>query len=123
MKLLSNRLVFSLFCVIFLSIFNSNAQSENQKINEIIEQKKAFNKTTKNSVVYKIQLYNGNESEAYKIKSDFQKLFPEQKVIVVYKTPEWKTQIVYFKTRLEADRALIKIKEHFSGAIVLKDKI
>ncbi len=123
MNLISNRIIISLFCLAFLNIFNLKAQSENQKIDKIIEQKKTFNKTTKNSVVYKIQLYNGNESEAYKIKSNFHSLFPEYKTIVLYKSPEWKTQVVYFKTRLEADRALLKIKEHFFGAIVLKDNV
>ncbi len=40
-----------------------------------------------------------------------------------YKLPEWKVQVGYFHTRLEADIALNKIKKKFEGAIVLEDKI
>jgi len=41
----------------------------------------------------------------------------------MYKSPEWKTQVGNFTTRLEADRILNIISEKFTGAIVLEDKI
>ncbi|NLP57472.1 SPOR domain-containing protein [Lutibacter sp. B1] len=123
MNVLSKRILFFSFFTIFLGITTSFSQSENKKINQLIEQKREFNKTNKNSIVYKIQLYNGNESQAYKIKYNFNVSFPEYNVKIIYKAPEWKTQVGNFKTRLEADRALLKIKEKFSSAIVLEDKI
>jgi len=123
MKILSKKLLLSVFIIIFLSIANSYSQSESDKIDQLIEQKRNFNKKNKNSHVFKIQLYNGYENEAYKIMANFRLEFPEYKVEIKYKQPEWKTQVVYFKTRLEADRALNKIKEKFSGAIILEDKI
>jgi len=89
----------------------------------LIEQKRAYNKDNKSSVVYKIQLYNGNEEEAYKIRRNFNTSYPEYKTTIMYKPPEWKTQVGDFKTRLEADRALNIIKKKYSGAIVLVDKI
>ena len=36
-----------------------------------------------------------------------------------YELPEWKVKVGRFNTKLEADRALNKIKEKFSGAIVI----
>jgi hypothetical protein len=123
MNILSKRIVLVLFFAFFLSNSKSFAQSENEKINTLIEQKRAFNKENKSSVVYKIQLYNGNEEEAYKIRRNFNTSYPEYKTTIMYKPPEWKTQVGDFKTRLEADRALNIIKKKFSGAIVLVDKI
>ncbi|SDX78789.1 Sporulation related domain-containing protein [Lutibacter oricola] len=123
MKILSNRLIVVLFCVTFLSISNLCAQSDKAKIDQLIKQKKEYNKKNKNSVIYKIQLYNGNESKAYSVKAKFESLFPTYKTDIIYKAPDWKTQVVHFKTKLEADRALLKIKEKFASAIVLKDKI
>ncbi|AMC11659.1 hypothetical protein Lupro_10445 [Lutibacter profundi] len=111
------------FMTFFLNITNSYAQGESQNINNLIKQKKEFNKKNKNSIVYKIQLYNGNETQAYKIKRNFSNSFPEYKVKIIYKSPEWKTQVGNFTTRLEADRVLLVIKENYSGAIVLEDKI
>ncbi len=88
-----------------------------------MNKKKSFNKNNKNSIVYKIQLYNGDEDEAYKMQRDFEAIFPEYLVKVVYNKPEFKTQVGQFKTRLEADKVLIIIKEKYNGAIVLEDKI
>ena len=82
------------------------------------------NKKNKSSIVYKIQLYNGYETEAYKIKRNFEASFPEYKTFIdASKQPDWKTQVGNFNTRIEADRVLIIIKDKFSGAIVLEDKI
>ncbi|SNR54805.1 hypothetical protein SAMN06265371_10550 [Lutibacter agarilyticus] len=113
----------SLFIILFIGIANARSQSENEKINNLIDQKISYNKKNKNSTVFKIQLYNGNETEAYKIKEDFNTSFPDYHAEVVYDKPEWKTQVNKFKTRLDADRVAIIIKEEFTAAIVLEDKI
>jgi len=117
------RIYFTTFLLLLLSSENLYSQSENEKISNLIEQKRAFNKKNKSSIVYKIQLYNGNETEAYEIKLNFNTSFPEYKTKIIYKSPEWKTQVGNFTTRLEADRVLNIIKEKFAGAIVLEDKI
>ncbi|MFD0760604.1 SPOR domain-containing protein [Lutibacter aestuarii] len=123
MNILSKRLLFTCVLALFLSVINMYSQSENEKITQLIEQKKAFNKENKSSIVYKIQLYNGIEAEAYKIKRNFEAIYPEYSTNILYKAPEWKTQVGSFNTRLEADRILNIIKENFSGAIVLEDKV
>ena len=123
MKKNCKRIIYSLILGFFL--FNSDlyAQNESAQIDSLIVNKRAYNKVTKNSVVYKIQLYNGNETDAYKTKQHFEKIFSEYDVKILYKSPEWKTQVGDFKTRLEADRVLLTIKQKFAGAIVLQDKI
>lgn len=123
MNKLSIKIILPLFFAIFLSISNSFSQSENEKINTLIAQKKAFNKINKNINVFKIQVYNGNETQAYAIKRNFEADFPEYNAKVKYDNPEFKTQFGNFKTRLEADRALNAIKEKYAGAIVLEEKI
>ena len=113
-----------LFAAFLFSINYSYSQIENKKIDSLIQQKRIFNQQNKNSTVYKIQLYYGNETEAYKIKQNFETLFPEYKTIIdASKQPDWKTQVGNFNTRLEADRVLNIIKVKFFGAIVLEDKI
>ena len=123
MKYLSKSLLFTAFFTILMSKAVCYSQSEHEKITTLMEQKKSFNKNNKNSIVYKIQLYNGDEDEAYKMQRDFESNFPEYLVKVVYNKPEFKTQVGQFKTRLEADRILLIIKKEYSGAIVLEDKI
>jgi len=123
MNKLSIRAIIPLFFVAFLSITNSYSQNENDKINTLIAQKKAFNKTNKNIIVFKIQIYNGNETQAYAIKRSFEADFPEYRTKIKYDNPEFKIRFGNFRTRLEADRALNIIKEKYAGAIVLEDKI
>ncbi len=119
----SKKIFFTTFLALILGIGNIYSQSESEKINTVIEQKRDFNKKNKNSIVYKIQLFNGNETEAYKIKLNFDVAYPEYTTKIIYKTPEWKTQVGNFRTRLEADKVLNIIKRKFNGAIVLEDRI
>jgi hypothetical protein len=123
MNKLSVKAIIFVFFATFLSINNSFAQSENEKINTLIEQKKAFNKTNKNIMVFKIQLYNGNETQAYAVKRNFEADFPEYRAKVKYDNPEFKTHAGNFRTRLEADRALNAVKLKYAGAIILEEKI
>ena len=123
MNKLSVKAIIFVFFVTFLSINSSFGQSENEKINTLIEQKKNFNKTNKNIMVFKIQLYNGDETQAYAVKRNFEADFPEYRTKIIYKTPEWKTHAGNFRTRLEADRALNTIKIKYARAIVLEEKI
>jgi len=123
MNNLSKKILLTALFTLFISIVHSYAQTEAEKISALIEQKREYNKNNKISVVYKIQLYNGNEQEAYKIKQNFQQIYPEYPTEIIYNAPEWKTQVGSYKTRLDADKVLLIIKEKFAGAIVLEDKI
>jgi len=115
-------LILSLF-ISLTSYTQLYSQTEQDKISSLVDQKRNFNKNNKTSTVYKIQLFNGVEKDAYAKKYKFQSTFPEYKVQIIYVAPEWKTQVGNFNTRLEADRALNIIQQKFIGAFVLEDKI
>lgn len=123
MKTLFKSIIFTFFVTLILSPAKVFGQNDAQKINNIIEKKREFNKKNKNSIVYKIQLYNGNETTAVEIKENFESDYAQFKVQLTYDQPEWKTQVVGFKTRLDADRALLVIREKYPTAIVLEEKI
>lgn len=99
------------------SIFAQELKADNLIIEEFIEKKKEFNKEF--GYGYRIQLYNGFEVEAKKVKEKFKIDFPDIKTYVVYSQPEWKIQVGTYKTKLEADRALLEIKKDFLSAIVV----
>lgn len=122
MKFLTKKTFLITFLIIFTSTCSLLAQSEQEKISNLISKKSEFNRKNKVSPIYRIQLYNGNESEAYKLRSNFQNSFPEYKAQISYKAPEWKVQVGEFKSRLEADKAMLVISEKYKG-IVLKDLI
>jgi hypothetical protein len=93
------------------------------RIDEVIEQKKKYNKSLKTIKGYRIQLFYGNEKESYKIRDEFKKLFPEISTIIIFSSPQWKVQVGNFKTRLEADRTLVDIKIKYPAAIILATEI
>jgi len=95
----------------------------NSKIDRVITEKKAYNKSLKTTDGYKIQLYFGNEKKAYEAKDEFSSLFPDIPVKIIFSSPDWKVQAGNYPDRLDADRALIDIKIDFPGAIVLETDI
>ena len=94
-----------------------DAKTDTQLIEEFIAKKKDFNKEFGHG--FRIQLYNGFEVEAKKTRAKFRIEFPEIRTYLVYRQPEWKIQVGTYKTKLEADRALLEIKKEFGSAIVV----
>lgn len=97
--------------------YSQGNTTQNDTLKKFIQKKKAYNK--KFGYGYRIQLYNGFETEAKKTRAKFRIKFPDVKTYVIYKSPEWKIQVGNYKTKLEADRAILAFKDQFYGAIVI----
>ena len=118
MKKLS--LYFMLFgCAVFTSqtAVSQSKKTDGELIENLIAKKKEFNKEF--SYGHRIQLYNGFEDEARAIQKKFKIDFPEIKTYISYKQPEWKIQVGFYKTKLEAERALLGFKRKYESAIVI----
>lgn len=120
MKYISNNIVFSVLALSFLGLSSLNAQNDNSKIEQLIEKKRTYNQTAVKPKGYIIQLYNGNESKAYAVKSRFDGMYPAYTSKIKVDLPDWKVQIINFKTRLTADRALNIFRKEFVGANIPK---
>ena len=53
MKTISKSVILVFFAVFVFGVSNMFGQEESQKINDLIEKKRTFNKTHKNSLVFK----------------------------------------------------------------------
>jgi hypothetical protein len=115
---------FALFLV--LGVVNMEAQqgqvivNQDRQIDALLKIKEEMNRTESN---FKIQIYNGNRSDAEKARSEFIEAFDDLPTSMHYETPNYKIWIGSFKTRLEADRALVRVKEKFSSAFIFTPKI
>jgi len=69
---------------------------------------------------FKIQIYSGSRSAAEAAKSNFIESYPQYPSSLEYETPNYKVWVGNFRSRLEADRAWIKIKRKFTNAFILK---
>jgi len=92
-------------------------------IDEMVAQKKDYNKTVETLEGYKIQIYYGSEKKCYEVKDEFSSLFPDIATSIIFSTPQWKLQIGNYRTRLEADHAMVNIKKEYPAAIVLASEI
>ena len=108
---------FLLFFVGSLEIYAQNQDNDNKQIKELIAKKRAYN--GRYGFGFRIQLYNGNEKRAKNIRTRFRSLFPEVSTKLKYDAPEWKIQVGNYKTRLEADKAVMTFSKKFSGIIVI----
>ena len=69
---------------------------------------------------YKIQLFYGQITEANKVQDEYKSKYAQWEPKIVYESPNYKVWVGNFRNRLEADRALLKIKENFPSAFVMK---
>lgn len=81
-----------------------------------------FKKDVRTVNLFKIQVYSGDRSGAEAARSDFQSAFAEWPVQMVYEEPNTKIQVGEFSNRLEADKALLKIKSRYTNAFIFEPK-
>ena len=114
------KLTMCIFLVVVLTTnftYSQSKKSYNTLIKELISKKKSFNKEF--GYGFRIQLYNGIETVAIKTLRKFKYDFPDIETHLEYRQPEWKTQVGFYKTKLEADRALLNFKRKYQSAIVI----
>lgn len=118
-------LTFSALCLIFTAT-NTYAQEGHVSINQdehiakLLELKKSMNDEDVDR--YKIQIYNGNRQDAYAAQKKFSSVFSDWNPSIHFEQPNFKIWVGNFRTRLEADRALKRIKKEFSSAFIFKPK-
>jgi len=96
--------------------------NQDQEINRLLELKKEINSNEDSSDRYKIQIHSGRRVSAEKSKSDFRNSYGKWTSKLVYETPNYKVWVGSFRSRLEADRALLEVKRKFPNAFIFKPK-
>ncbi|MAP81869.1 MAG: translation initiation factor IF-2 [Aequorivita sp.] len=89
-------------------------------ITQLLALKKDLEKENKLSDGYTIQLYYGELDKANRILNNYRSKFGDWPASIEYETPNYKVWAGNFSSRLEAERALIAIKNNFSSAFILK---
>ena len=70
----------------------------------------------------KIQIFSGSRRNAEAKLMQFNLDFPEISTVMVYETPNYKIWSGDFRTQLEADRALIKVRKIYKEAFSFRPK-
>lgn len=92
---------------------------QDKEIDRLLEFKRDAQATVD---AFVIQVYNGSRGGAQTIKSDISNLFPDWSNSIEYESPNYKIWLGNFRTRLEADRALMTVRKTYPDALVLRPK-
>lgn len=128
MKLLTDTFKITLVFSLALLATNSYAQQGGVTINQdedlvkLLALKKDINLNDNDSDRYKIQIYSGNRQDAEKAKSKIRLKMPELLTTLEFETPNYKVWVGNYRSRLEADRSLVKVQKEFQNAFVFKPK-
>ena len=90
---------------------------QDPKINQLLDVYKSANS---NRDYYTIQIGFGSYSEAEKLEQDVNIDFPQWRSKIVFDSPTYRVRIGKFKTKLEAERNYIDVREKYPQSIILK---
>ena len=125
MKNTNYKYWFLTLAIIVFSATFLNAQdgtvtvNQSEEVAALLDLKKDVNKKAKN---YKIQIYSGSRSGAENAQSKFNQSFYGWSISMEYETPNYKIWVGNYATRLEADKALVRVKKTFPNAFIFKPK-
>lgn len=126
MRILSIRKFgFCFFLLIFsfsyiLAQSQNNGLTQDPKFEQLLNEKRKINTSLSVNDLYKIQIYNGGSETAKKTLNEFRQEFKDLDATIVFNTPNYKVWVGNFRTRIEAERNLVDIKDRFKNVLLIK---
>ncbi len=111
-------LLFLAFTQVSFSQEGTVTVEQDSDIDKLLEYKKDI----KTVNLYKIQIYSGTRSGAENSKRNFLNTYSEWPVSMEFDSPNTKIWVGNFRSRLEADKALLKIKRKYANAFIFEPK-
>ena len=94
-----------------------------ERIEKLLEIKKANASNNPGIPGYRIQLFYGPRSEALEYQAEFLKLYLEIDCYLVYDAPYFKVRIGDFRDKYAARRVHLDLIESFPDSFILEDRI
>ena len=119
------KIIFALI-IVYFSTSKVNAQEQNSTLNQdpkfeqLLSEKRKINTSLILNDSYKIQIFNGSSENAKKILSEFKQEFATIEGTIIFNTPNYKVWVGNFRTRIEAERNLVAIKDRYKNVLLIK---
>ena len=126
MRILAVLKIISILIMVYFSTSKVNAQEQNSTLNQdpkfeqLLSEKRKINTSLILNDVYKIQIFNGNSENAKKTLSEFKKEFAAIDGTIIFNTPNYKVWVGNFRTRMEAERNLVELKNKYKNVFLIK---
>jgi hypothetical protein len=126
MRILTTRKIFFSLLTIVALTSKVNAQDQNvsvsqdPKFEQLLNEKRKINASLTVNDSYKIQIYTGGSENAKKTLNEFRQEFSDIDATIVFNTPNYKVWVGSFRTRIEAERNLVTIKDRYKNVLLIK---
>ncbi len=126
MKTLKKITLLSFSLVALLStqnIFSQTKKSnieQDEKIEKLLLEKRKNNSAITINDKFKIQIFFGNIEESKKILISFKKDFSQTDGTIIFSNPSYKVWVGSFKSKIEAEKALIAIKKKYPSSVIIE---
>ncbi|MEZ7505179.1 SPOR domain-containing protein [Flavobacterium sp. Arc2] len=126
MKIITIKNIF--YYSLILSILSSNLKAQDRnltitqdpKFEQLLNEKRKTNVSITVNERYKIQIFSGDSDKAKKTLNDCKQDFLDLDGTIVFNTPNYKVWVGNFRTKIEAERNLIKIRRKYENAYLIK---
>jgi len=126
MKILTLKTAFQLalfFCFFSINLYsqvNNVNVSQNPKFEKLLNEKRKINASITVNDIYKIQIFNGDIESCKKNLVDFKKEFLNLDGTIVFYNPAYKVWVGNFKSRIEAERNLLLLKNKYPNSLIIQ---
>jgi len=126
MRILVQKKIVLSFLFVCLSTCYINAQdqksnlSQDPKFKQLLNEKRKINASLTVNDSYKIQIYSGGSENAKKTLSEFKQEFKGLDATIVFNTPNYKVWVGNYRTRIEAEKNLVDIKDSYKNVLLIK---
>ena len=126
MRILTTRKIFFSLLTLVALTSKMNAQDQNvsvsqdPKFEQLLNEKRKINASLTVNDSYKIQIYTGGSENAKKTLNEFRQEFNDIDATIVFNTPNYKVWVGSFRTRIEAERNLVTIKDRYKNVLLIK---
>ena len=115
---------FSLFALLSSqNIFSQTKKSnieQDEKIEKLLVEKRKNNSAITINDKFKIQIFFGNIEESKKALISFKKDFSQTDGTIIFSNPSYKVWVGSFKSKIEAEKALITIKKKYPSSVIIE---
>ena len=119
-----NLLYFFILCIFLGYKMNGQERKSNliqdQKIDQLLKEKRKINIGLVSNDTYKIQIFYGNSDDSKKKLQEFKREFIDFDGTIVYTNPNYKVWVGNFETRIEVEKAILEIKKKYPTALIIK---
>ena len=108
------------YCVGIQAQTSKNNANTEDKVAQLIAEKRKLNPSLVSKERYKIQIFSGEIEKAKKTVIQFKLEFKDIDATIVFNTPNYKVWIGNFKSRMEAERSFTEIKKRYKNTLLIK---